>query len=250
MRLDDRTHLALTMAVTAAAVSAAFLLPLPAFAEGASVAGSGHEVSQTRAVGAFTSIRVEGPVDVHAHPGAAGNVTVRAEDNLQPLIETALEGQTLVVRIARHASFTTRRNLSVDVPFAQLSALQIRGSGDVSIDDLNGPRFEASVSGSGDLRVERATLGTLVTDIAGSGDMSFSGRADEARYAIAGSGDVHAGGMEAKKVTVTISGSGDAEVNATESLDASVSGSGDIHYAGHPSFVGRHVHGSGDIEPM
>jgi hypothetical protein len=250
MRFNARTHLVLTMAVTAAAVSAAFLLPVPAFAEGASLQGSGHEVAQTRPVGTFTSLRVEGPVDVHAHPGAAGNVVVHAEDNLQPLIETTLEGQTLVVRIARRASFTTWKHMSVDVPFGQLASLQIRGSGDVTVDDLTAPRFDASVSGSGDLRIERATIGTLVTEIAGSGDMSFTGRADEARYAIAGSGDVRAGSLVAKKVVVSISGSGDAEVNATESLDASVSGSGDIRYAGHPSFVGRHVHGSGDIEPM
>ena len=250
MRLNARTHLVLTMAVTAAAVSAAFLLPVPAFAEGTNLQGSGHEVAQTRPVGTFTSLRVEGPVDVHAHPGAAGNVVVHAEDNLQPLIETTLEGQTLVVRIARHASFTTYRHMSVEVPFAQLTGLQIRGSGDVSIDDLVTPRFEASISGSGDLRVERASVGTLVTDIAGSGDMSFTGRADEARYQIAGSGDVHAATLTAKKVTVSISGSGDAEVNATESLDASVAGSGDIHYAGHPAQVSRRVRGSGDIDPM
>lgn len=247
--LSARTHLALTMAVTAAAVGAAFLLPLPAMAWGSagSIAGSGHEIAQTRQLGAFNAIRVDGPLDVHAHPGTAGTVVVNADDNIQPLIETVLEGQTLVVRIARHANFHTNRDMRVDVSFAQLTSLQIRGSGDVQVDDVSGPSFEASITGSGDLHVAHASVGKLVAEISGSGDVVVQGKADEARYAIAGSGDLNADGLAAKRVTVSVSGSGDATVNATESLEAHVAGSGDIHYSGRPAQVNTHVAGSGEI---
>lgn len=250
MRLDARTHLVLTMAVTASAVVAAFLLPVPAMAGGTSLDGSGHAASATRTIGAFTSLRVEGPIDVTAHPGTVGSVVVQADDNLLPLVETVVEGHTLVVRLARHASFRTWKHMTVDVPFGPLEALQMRGSGDVTVVDLATTRFEASISGSGDLKVQRASLGTLVAEIAGSGDMTWSGHADEARYAIAGSGDMHAGDLQAKRANVSISGSGDAEVFASEALDARVAGSGDVRYAGHPPQVSSHVAGSGDIEPM
>jgi hypothetical protein len=241
-----RAHLAVTLAVTATAVGAAFLLPVPAMAAD-SIAGSGHEVSLSRTVGAFTSLRVDGPIDVHAHPGTAGALVVKAEDNIQPLIETVVEGQTLVVRLSPHATFHTSKDMSVDVSFAQLSGVAINGSGDVKVDDLTSPRLEASIHGSGDLHVARAALGAVSTDIQGSGDMFLDGRADEARFQIAGSGDVHAEHLVSKRVNVSIAGSGDAMVNASESLEAHVAGSGDVRYTGHPPQVNAHVAGSGGV---
>ena len=249
MRLDARTHIALTMAVTAAAVATAFLMPVPAFA-GDFLQGSGHEASVTRTVPAFTGLRVEGPVDVHARAGAAGQVVVHADDNLLSQVETVMDGSTLVVRLVPHTSFQTHHDLRVDVPIVPLQSLQVRGSGDVTLDDLQSPRFEASVTGSGDVTVQRAAVGALVAEISGSGDMRFAGRADSARFAIHGSGDVRARELQARQVEVTISGSGDAEVQATDSLTASVAGSGNVRYAGHPQKVDRRVAGSGDIDPI
>lgn len=249
MRLDARSHLVLTMAATAAALATAFLLPVPAVAAGF-LDGSGHEATATRSMGAFTALRVEGPVDVHARAGLSGQVVVHADDNLLSQVETVMDGSTLVVRLAPHSSFHTRHPLSVDVPLAPLQSLQVRGSGDVVLDDLQSTRFEASISGSGDVTVPHAQLGALVAEIQGSGDLRIAGRADSARFAIHGSGDVHARDLQARQVDVSISGSGDAEVQASDALTASVAGSGDVRYAGHPAQVNRRVAGSGDIEPI
>jgi len=49
-------------------------------------------------------------------------------------------------------------------------------------------------------------------------------------------------------VAVSISGSGDARVNATEAIAAQVAGSGDIRYSGHPREVTRQVSGTGSVE--
>jgi hypothetical protein len=246
--LTARAHFALTLAATAAAIGAAYLMPVPAMAA-SSISGSGHEITQNRSVGAFTTLRVEGPIDVHAHPGTPGALVVHAEDNIVPMIETVVDGQTLVVRLSSHATFHTSHDMNVDVSFQQLTGVAIHGSGNLRVDDLTSPQLQATISGSGDLRVAHAALGNVTTDIEGSGDMTLDGRADEARFSIAGSGDVHADGLAAKRVTVHISGSGDADVNATESLEAHVAGSGDVRYSGHPAQVNRQVAGSGDIEP-
>ena len=45
---------------------------------------------------------------------------------------------------------------------------------------------------------------------------------------------------------VTIYGSGEAQVNATETLDASIAGAGSITYLGDPE-VSRRITGSGEI---
>ena len=254
--LTAKTHLLAALAVTAAAVATAFAIPAsPAQAMtitingdgGGFVAGSGHEVAIARRVGAFSALRVEGSVDVTAHPGAAG-VVVHADDNIEPLIETVVEGDTLVVRLRRNASFRTSGKVSVDVAFASLSETQQHGSGDLHVTGVSGPRLASSIHGSGDLEIEGAQVGDFSLAIAGSGDAKVSGHADEAHFKVEGSGDVHAAHFPARRVEVDVAGSGDAEVNATEAIDARVAGSGDVVYEGHPHDVSRRVAGSGSIE--
>jgi hypothetical protein len=251
----NATHLVATLAVTAAAVLTAFAMPMPAHAmtitlsgNGGMIAGSGREVDVQRNVGAFSVLHLDSSVDVHAHPGETASVTVHADDNIEPLIETTVEGDALVVRMKKGASFRTHHAVVVDVTFTALTAAHQHGSGDLRIDSLSGPKFESTIAGSGDLQLEHARLGSFALSIAGSGDATLSGSADEARFGVAGSGDINARDFVAKKVSVSISGSGDAHVNATEAIEAKVAGSGDVTYSGHPKDVWRRVSGSGSIE--
>ncbi len=252
----NATHLVAALAVTAAAIVTAFAMPMPAHAitinlysgDAHTVAGSGKEVAVTRNVGAFSVLRLDSSVDVHARQGATPSVTVHADDNIEPLIETAVEGDALVVRMRKGTSWRTSHNVVVDVVFTTLTATQQHGSGNLHIDKLTSPKFESSIAGSGDLQVDSAQLGAFALSIAGSGDVVIAGSADEARFGIAGSGDIDAHNFAAKKVSVSISGSGDAHVNVTEALEARVAGSGDITYSGRPRDVSRRVSGSGSIE--
>ncbi len=252
----NATHAAAALAVTAAAVVAAFAMPLPAHAvtinlfngDANTVTGSGHEVDVPRQLGGFTALRMDSSVDVHAHQGSAASVTVHADDNIEPMIETAIEGDTLVVRMKKGSSFRTRHNVVVDVVFTSLTSVQQHGSGDLHIDRIAGPKFESTIAGSGDLQIDSAQVGTFALSIAGSGDVVLAGSADAARIGIAGSGDVDARKFATKRMSVSISGSGDAHVNASEAIDAQVAGSGDVTYSGRPHDVSRRVSGSGSIE--
>ena len=251
----NATHFVATLAVTAAAVITAFAMPLPAhavtinvFGDGKMIAGSGKEVNVTRQVGAFSVLRLDTSIDVRAHQGAAPGVVVHADDNIEPLVETVVEGDKLTVRLKKDTSFRTSHDVVVDVTFTSLSAVQQHGSGNLHIDTITAPRFESSIAGSGDLKIDRAQVGQFALSVAGSGDVLIAGSADEARFGIAGSGDIDAKNFVAKKVAVSISGSGDARVNATESLEAKVAGSGDVTYSGHPRDVSRRVSGSGSVD--
>src|SRR5690242_1293101 len=121
--LNASRHLAATFALTAAALAAAFALPMPADAWGltivtgdddrAGVVGSGHVVDVKRTPGTFSRLRVEGSVDVDVRPGTMPSATVHTDDNLVPFVETTVEGDTLVVRAKRGASFRTHGPLKV-----------------------------------------------------------------------------------------------------------------------------------------
>jgi hypothetical protein len=256
-QMNATTHLLVTLAVTAAAVLAAFVIPASAQAvtitlsggdSANAIVGSGKEVGIVRQVGAFSTLQLDNSVDVEAHKGVVPGVTVHADDNIEPMIETIVEGDALVVRLRKGTSFRTHRRISVDVVFSTLTAARQRGSGDLHIASLSAPKFESTIAGSGDLHIDNAQLGTFAVSVAGSGDVKIAGHADDARFGVAGSGDIDATALVSRHVSVSISGSGAARVNATESIEAHVAGSGDVTYGGHPHDVSRRVSGSGSIE--
>lgn len=214
---------------------------------GPRIEGSGRVTETSRNLPAFTRLRVDGSMTVRATPGSSPSVSIKADDNIAPLIVTEVQGDMLVVKTQPGTSFRTRSPILVSIGFTQLTHADLRGSGDFDLSGIKGASFEMSIAGSGDARIQGAELGRFAGRIAGSGDLLARGRADAASFSIAGSGDVQADELTARSVSVSIAGSGDARVHATESLSAQVAGSGDVTYSGNPGQVSRSVAGSGEV---
>ncbi len=214
------------------------------------VVGSGKMIEDKRTIPAFSKLRLDSAITVNARPAAAPSVTVRADDNIAPLVLTNVEGDTLVVKVKPNTGIRTESPLVVTVDFTRLTQADLRGSGDLNVTALKGEQFELSLAGSGDVRVDNAELGKLTARLAGSGDIWLKGRCDDAGYNLAGSGDVHAAELTAKRVNVDIAGSGDVRVHATEALSVQIAGSGDVSYSGNPPKVTSRVVGSGDLRSV
>ena len=210
------------------------------------VRGSGVKVEKVRALTAFTRLRIDGPVDVRLAQAATDQATVVADDNIEPMIETVVEGDTLVVRVKRDAGFTTRHAPAVRVDARAVQAVAINGSGDLSVERFKADSLNLNVIGSGDVELGLVELKDLSVSISGSGDVRVSGRADQQSWKISGSGDVDARSLNGRTARVELNGSGDVSLGVTEQLDAQLSGSGDLAYAGRPQ-LRQSVSGSGEI---
>jgi hypothetical protein len=245
-----------TTLLAIASTLGALALPLSAAAwevswgSGPSITGSGKLQEQTRSPGNFQRLRLDGSFDVTAQSGATARVVLQADDNLLPLIQTELDGDTLVIKGRKGASFRTRNPIKISVDFTQLAAIELRGSGNLSATGLKGKQFELSLSGSGNAVLTHIDVDHFEAALAGSGDMTLSGKTNSNELSIAGSGDIHADQLISRQTEVSIAGSGDAQVHASESLEASIAGSGDVRYAGKPAKVDRSVVGSGDVRPL
>ncbi len=241
MRL--RRTATLAAAVLSAAALALLAAPSPATAWGGSTRGDGKKVTQLRQVSEFKRVRLEGSLDVRVKVGPAAAVSVTIDENLQPLVVTRVDGDTLVIDCER---ISYRGEGRVEITAPVLRGFAIEGSGDVAIDGGEGD-LSLSVAGSGDLSWQGAA-GALVVAIAGSGDVRLSGTADSARLGIDGSGDIAAAGLTAKSASAEVSGSGDIEVTlGGGTLEARVNGSGDIHWRGTAQVERVSVNGSGEI---
>jgi hypothetical protein len=119
--------------------------------------------------------------------------------------------------------------LLVEVAAPEVEAIGITGSADVRADELDADALDIRVSGAGDVTA-RGRVGRLTLDVSGSGD------ADLAE-------------VTAADARVDLSAAGDADVYATKRLDIDVSGAGDLVYRGDAA-VTRDVSGSGDVEHL
>ncbi len=210
------------------------------------VQGSGNVVERERTVAGFTKVRVVGPMDVKLRAAQSDRVRISADDNIEPMIETRLEGDTLVIDIIKGSNFSTRNKVLIAVDFKKLEGVALTGSGDVHVDRVAGERFSASVSGSGDLRVGELEVSQFSGSVSGSGDVRAAGRAQTQSWSIAGSGDVWAERLNGQSIKVNIAGSGDARVGTAQTLDVAIAGSGDVTYSGSPT-VKKAIAGSGSV---
>lgn len=210
------------------------------------IRGSGVKVEKARALGAFSKLRIDGPFDVRLAQAGSDQATVIADDNIEPLVETVVEGDALVVRMKREAGFTTRSAPLVRVDARALQAIAINGSGDLSAERFKADSLNLSIIGSGDVNFGLVEVKDLNVSISGSGDVRLAGRAEQQSWSVSGSGDVDARALAGKAAKVGISGSGDVAIGVTEQLDVQLSGSGDLSYGGRPQ-LRQSVSGSGEI---
>jgi len=101
--------------------------------------------------------------------------------------------------------------------------------------------------GFGDVRYELTLPRLELIQLTGSGDVTLTGSAAELSVDLEGSGSVDAEELEAQDAVVNLSGSGEVDVAARDSLSVDLSGSGQVTYSGDPSTDVR-VSGSGDVE--
>jgi hypothetical protein len=102
------------------------------------------------------------------------------------------------------------------------------------------------MSGSGSMELNILCQDLRAT-ISGSGDALLKGVAKDSEIMISGSGAMHGYDLMTERSDVTISGSGIAQVNAVDELNALISGSGSVYYKGYPRNVSQMVSGSGKV---
>lgn len=212
----------------------------------AATEGSGRLSTESRTVADFSGIALRGSMTLVVSQGDKASVTVRADDNLLPLLETVVEGTRLQIGWKRGERIRTRSTVTVTVVTPKLTALAVAGSGDVELGAFSTPNLKLSLAGSGNARMAGLKTDELGVSVSGSGDVRGNGQAGKLTISIAGSGDVRLGDLPSDEVSVRIAGSGDAVVHANKTLAISIAGSGDVAYSGDAT-VTRSVAGSGSV---
>ena len=205
-----------------------------------------------RHLSGFNSVSVAGSFDVFIVQGSSESVKVEAPSDVMDHIITEVNGNELKIFNKRDNWnwgdwFGNHKKIAVYVSIKDVNSISLSGSGDVFFKEgLSASSLRLRITGSGDI-LGKVDVKTLESSVSGSGDLKISGRADNSTVSVVGSGNFTGRNLVTITTAVRVTGSGDADVNASERVDASVRGSGDVRYTGGAKNVSSSKTGSGDI---
>ena len=230
-----------------------FLLPVMAchFSMNKEVSGNGTLKSEDRKIPHFSRIEVAGEMEVTVEQGSNIEVKVETDANLLQYIKTHVEDDELEIYVADGIDIAETHHVKVHVVAPSLHGLSVSGSGNIQVPrELSGDgSLDLGVGGSGNIT---AIINYPKVDagIGGSGTITVSGKTRDLHMSIGGSGDFMGDKLLSENCKVEIGGSGNAFVYASQSLNASVGGSGTVRYSGSPANLVKNIGGSGEVEPQ
>lgn len=194
------------------------------------ISGNGTTITEIRNVNNFTTITASGNTSIYINQGTIFKVAVKGYGNLLPYYETKLVNTTLLLGYQQDVNIKND-NTEVFITLPVLNGLSLYGSGNIT--------STGAFDGNTDFNVV----------VSGSGNIHFgSGTAQNFYSKVDGSGSIYMLNMVTNKAEVTITGSGNTEITATNQLIVKINGSGKVYYKGNPVITSS-ITGSGTVLP-
>ena len=176
------------------------------------VAGSGVLTTRRIDVHFFEGVKIDHDFDINIAQGSSPRVIITADDNITRLLKPRINDNILVPEFEQ--GFRTRKPVRLRIETPDLERIDHSGRGTVILDNLS--------------------LSNLALKVSGDGDVSGLGRVDKLWIEAGGDGNLQLEDVTAKQVDVLLTGKGQVTVMATQKLEATNIGRGEIIYAGNP----------------
>jgi hypothetical protein len=134
------------------------------------------------------------------------------------------------------------------VSMKNINELQVNGGGKIiSENSLAAGDLNLAVNGNGSMDIDIKGE-TVKAELSGSGTIALRGYATNLDALNSGSGMVSAFNCPVDNAKIKVTGSGTAELNVANTIDAFVAGSGQIKHKGNTKTASKKVYGSGTVE--
>lgn len=212
-----------------------------------SIRGNGHVISKTFAEKGFNEIEVSSAMNVYLKQGPDYSIKIDAEENLLSLMKVHTEGDKLVIGFKEKVSINPTKDIKVYITAPDFRNLDASGACNfISQGNIKGNTLKLDLSGSSNAQLDVA-LNKLEVDVSGASEIALKGKTAYLEIDGSGSTSIHGFPLLSDHTKVSISGAGDAEVCAAQSLEVEISGAGNVSYKGSPSSINKDISGAGSV---
>jgi hypothetical protein len=140
------------------------------------------------------------------------------------------------------------KKVTIKVYFKSINDVALSGIGMVKTEDKIGEdKFTATLRGTGNMDLD-IECKEFHGNMFGTGSLKIYGNSDKSTVKVEGVGAFNAYDFITENTTVTVSGVGGAQVNATKILYATINGIGSIRYKSEPDTKKFNTNGIGSIK--
>ncbi len=211
--------------------------------------GSGNLKTETRSVSNVQRVSLEDRGNLTIVQGNEEGLTVQADDNILPYLQSQMRGNELVLGLQSGYNLSSDSTVNYTLKVKDLSNISISGSGDVTGDQFKTENLTVNISGSGNVKFASLQVNSLNMRASGSGNFNLKGNATSQDITITGSGNYNAGDLKTSNTQVNVSGSGNVTVWTTDQLGVHVTGFGNVNYYGTPT-LSQTITGSGSVKSL
>ena len=204
----------------------------------------------------FTGVKFEGFGKVVITQGETCALTVAADPDLLDNITVSVEADTLFIKYDAEfknwdllKSLADKKPIQYKLSIKQLSKLALAGVGDLRAEHLEGDSLDIDHQGAGKIHFADLHYTSLNAVLGGLGEIVLSGEIQTQVANLSGAGQYQAKDLRSQSADVLVSGAGEAQVWAEETLNAQVTGIGSIKYRGTPALQ-ESGSDMGSIEPL
>ncbi len=213
---------------------------------------TGNTIVQNKNISTFNAVINDISADVIIHVDAnaiTSTCIVEAQQKVLDNIVLDNKNNELIITYPKGKYIESTKPIKITLTTNSLEKIKLLGSGNITADGTNtNNNMLCALMGSGAINISNTTTNMLKLELAGSGEIIAKGcTALNGEYALKGSGDIKAIESVCGNLKGQITGSGDISATVGESLDASITGSGDFNYKGEPKKLVQNITGSGSI---
>ena len=214
------------------------------------VIGSGHVAKESRLVTHVSAIKIDGIGDLVIRQGSAESLSVEADDNLFPYIQTVMEENgvlhiSIPSNIQLHSMIPIRYGLLVK----DLQAIEV--AGEVTVEGVDSLRFSdiyLNIQGASVVTLDLRTK-NLAVDMGGSSELHAQGTATAQELNLSGAAQYHAPDLVSDTVNIIADGATEAHLHVRHQLSATLDGASEVAYRGKPT-IRSHIQGVAELHPM
>lgn len=248
-------------ALLSAAV-AAIGLALLAAGCGTPTVGSGKLVTKTYDFKDFTQLVVSHAFEIEVTRGTGYKIEVTVDDNLVDRLRVEQSGSTVRIGLDNVMSLGTTTQRAV-VTLPDLQGLELSGACRADVSGFTAQKkLAATISGASSATFSAMTVSDTQLDVSGASKVSGDVKADELSAVASGASQIDLTGLAAEgvleasgasklrlgtfqfgTVTVKLSGASSAQINASKTIAADVTGASRLEYSGQANI--REIESSG-----